>query len=142
MNSPLLGLDIGFKRTGVALSESGLIAQPLTTLEADQPHMTKVLQGLLALVKEYEVRTIVVGLPYTEAGAPTSQSLKVSSFLQSLRDFLKQHELTPEIVEVNEFYSSQEADELYPHVERDAAAAAIILQHYLDQHQSWYGLSG
>ena len=97
------------------------------------PHMTKVLHGIVAYVDEYSVGTIVVGLPYTEDGEPTSQSLRVEGVLESLRALLADRQPPVEIVTVNEFYSSQEADEMYPNVERDAAAAAIILQHYLDQ---------
>ncbi len=58
-----MGLDIGSRRIGVAVSdENGIIAQPLTTLETrnngDFP-----LEELRRLVAERDVAGIVVGLP-------------------------------------------------------------------------------
>ena len=134
MNSPLLGIDIGLQRTGVALSESGLIARPLKVIEADQPHMSKVLHALIDCVREYEIKTVVIGMPYTEEGSPTNQALKVEHIISAFKNLLSEENLPVEIEEVNEFYSTQEAKALFPDSELDAAAAAIILQEYINQH--------
>lgn len=133
MNSPLLGLDIGFKRTGVALSESGLLARPLTTLEAKPPHMHGIVQDIISLVKEHEAVTLVIGMPYREDDAPTEQSLKVDQVVTQLEDRLRETGLTVEIVRMNEFHSTRDAALLFPRDDPDAAAAALILQSYLDQ---------
>jgi putative transcription antitermination factor YqgF len=136
MNSPLLGVDIGLKRTGIALSESGVIAQPLEVIEADPPHMTKVLHALVDRIKHHEIRTVVIGLPLTSDGEMTSQASKVTHLIGLLHAQLKEQNLDVDIEEVNEFYSTIEAASLYPGVEIDAASAALILQEYINEHSS------
>jgi putative transcription antitermination factor YqgF len=134
MTSPYLALDIGFKRTGVALSESGMIAQPLTVLEAKPPHMTGVVQDVITLVKEYEIATLVIGVPYSSEEAETTQALKVEQVILQIESALKDHALTVEIARINEFHSTRDAAIQYPTAPIDAGAAAIILQDFLDQH--------
>jgi putative Holliday junction resolvase len=136
MTSPLLGLDIGYKRTGVALSESGMLAHPLTVLEAKPPHMTNVVQEVIELLVKYEVRTLVIGLPLGENEELTSQALKTDHTTNQIEAAIASRKLPVEIVRVNEFHSSLDAQQLYPTVPLDAAAAAVILQDYLDQHTS------
>jgi putative Holliday junction resolvase len=130
MNSPILGLDIGATRTGVALSESGILASPLTVLESRPPHMQKVVNEILALAHQYEIRSLVIGMPYTEDGEITEQARWVYKITEQLRNTLP-----PEIefFETNEFASSLEADRLFPDTPRDSAAATVILQAYLDE---------
>ena len=132
MNSPYLGLDIGFKRTGVALSESGLIAQPLTVLEAKPPHMNGVVQEVLQLLKEHEIRTLVIGVPYDEDESQTSQALRVEQVINQIESGIKEQQLLVEIVRSNEYHSTQDAAALYPNTPDDAAVAALILQDTLD----------
>lgn len=126
--APYLGLDIGLRRTGVALSDSGLVVRPLTVIEWEPPHRHSLIEELVTLVKQYEIRTIVAGLPL-DNGAPTAQSVKTVSIIDELRVALGP---TVEIVTVDESYTTAEALEHYPEVDKDAAAAAIILQNYLD----------
>ncbi len=133
MSSPLLALDLGLARTGVALSESGIIAQPLVVIENRLPHLTNTVQEILSYVQEYAIQTLVIGVPYTQDEALTGQALKVEAIITQLEEALIKKGLTPEIVRVNEFYSSQDADRLFPTTPRDSAAAAIILQSYIDQ---------
>jgi putative Holliday junction resolvase len=59
----ILGLDVGTKRIGVALSDPlGIVAQPLTTIERES--RTKDLQAVEALLLEYGVKKVVVGMPF------------------------------------------------------------------------------
>jgi len=134
MNSPLLGLDIGLKRTGVALSDSGIVAHPLTVIEAKPPHINNVIQEICALLREHEVRTLVVGLPYTSDDATTTQALRVEEIITQLEEGIARLPQPPELVRVNEFHSSVDAKALYPHDPLDSASAAVILQSYLDEH--------
>lgn len=132
MSSSLLGLDIGFKRTGVALSEQGIIAQPLEVIQADPPHMTRVIHRIVELVRTHEIEIVVAGVPYSEDGEINAQSNKVAHFLTSLRAHLEKESLSVDLVEINEFYSSKEAELLYPDVQLDAASATLILQEYIN----------
>ncbi|MGH3548514.1 MAG: Holliday junction resolvase RuvX [Pseudonocardiaceae bacterium] len=71
-----LGVDFGEVRVGVALSDpSGILATPLITLRRDRAQGTD-LEALAALVVEYEVVEVVVGLPRTLAGrhGPAAQA--------------------------------------------------------------------
>lgn len=133
MNSPILGLDIGLRRTGVALSESGLIAQPLTTVESHVPHATNLIVSIIDLVRQHSIRSIVVGMPYGEGNEETLQSGKTLAILQQLEAALRKADLSVEVIQSNEFHSTQDAQSYFPDADKDAAAAAIILQDYLEQ---------
>ena len=80
----VLGLDVGSRRIGVAVSDPlGITAQGLKTLQRttkrrDFEHLQRVIQ-------EYDVREIVVGLPLTMSGAEGIQSDKMQVFAEELR---------------------------------------------------------
>lgn len=133
MNSPLLALDIGFKRTGVAISESGLLCRPLTVLEARPPHMHSVVQEVVRLLRKHEARTLVVGLPYNEDGLATTQSARVEKVIRLIEQELLLQKVSVEIVFLNEFHSTQDAQQHFPEFDSDSAAAALVLQEYLSQ---------
>jgi putative Holliday junction resolvase len=80
----VLGLDVGARRIGVAVSDPlGITAQGLETLQRrtkrhDFEHLQRVIQ-------EYDVREIVVGLPLRMSGAEGIQSDKMQVFAEELR---------------------------------------------------------
>ena len=80
----VLGLDVGSRRIGVAVSDPlGITAQGLETLQRstkkrDFEHLQRVIQ-------EYDVREIVVGLPLRMSGAEGTQSDKMQVFAEELR---------------------------------------------------------
>lgn len=80
----VLGLDVGSRRIGVAVSDPlGITAQGLETLQRrtkrhDFEHLQRVIQ-------EYDVRQIVVGLPLRMSGAEGIQSEKMEVFAEELR---------------------------------------------------------
>jgi putative Holliday junction resolvase len=133
MNSPLLALDIGLKRTGVALSESGLIAQPLGVIEWQLPHANNLVKPIIDYIRQYEIRTLVVGVPFDQDEQLTSQALKTEHIIVQLEDELKKEKLDTVVVRVNEFSSTQDGLAAYPGVDKDAAAATLLLQDYLEQ---------
>ncbi len=128
-----LGLDIGGRRVGVAISdELGLIASPLVTIDLDREG----LEGLVALIKRYAPSVIVVGLPVTMRGQEGTQAAETRRFVESLRP----HVQCP-IVFWDERLTSSAAERLLTEagVRRgrrrqlvDAVAAALMLQSYLD----------
>lgn len=129
MNSPYLGLDIGTKRTGVAFSENGLLAEPLGIVEGQPPHRHHIVTGVTKLVEERGVRTLVIGLPLVNGGA-TMQSEWTELVIADLHTALDPAGVT--FVTVDEAFTTYEAIRHYKDVDKDAAAAAIILQNYLD----------
>ncbi len=80
----VLGLDVGARRIGVAVSDAlGITAQGLETLQRrnkkhDFDHLKRV-------IRRYEVKEIVVGLPLRMSGAEGIQSDKMNVFAEELR---------------------------------------------------------
>jgi len=78
-----LGLDVGDKRTGVAISDpQGILASPLTVLASKDEDA--VIDEVIKLVEQYEAGRIVVGLPYSLDGTLSWQASKVTAFADKL----------------------------------------------------------
>lgn len=58
-----LGLDLGSKTVGVAISESGIIAQTLTTIRFQEDNYDQAADEVQKIVKAYSINVIVLGLP-------------------------------------------------------------------------------
>ena len=129
----ILGLDVGEKRIGVALAD-GLLAIPLTVL--DRAGEESDMEKLLALAREHGVERVVVGLPRSMNGSIGQQAEKVLAFSGALA----QHVDIP-VDTWDERLSTVAAERMLLDAgmkrekrkgKRDAMAAAIILQAYLD----------
>ena len=80
----IMGLDVGERRIGVALSDTlGLTAQRLTVLTRQNALADAKTIGVLAA--QHGVETIVVGLPLTMRGEQGTQAKRVTSFVETLR---------------------------------------------------------
>jgi len=131
----ILGLDVGDRRVGVAISDPvEIIASPLTVINRDDDN--EAVNAILQLVRQYEVKRIVVGLPYSLDGSLGRQASKVKDFI----DRLSQN-TSVEIELRDERLSTVAAGRLLREAGNkkakrrssvDAAAAAFILQGYLD----------
>ncbi len=79
----LLGLDIGEKRIGVAVSDpSGRVATPVTVLDAGD--LSRDVAPLRRLVDDYEAAAFVVGLPLSMDGGEGPQALVVRAAAERL----------------------------------------------------------
>ena len=80
----VLALDVGDRRTGIALSDAmGMIAIPLTTNQAgDEDELATV---VMALIEEHGAGEVVVGMPLTLAGEMGSQAKRTGHFVRYLR---------------------------------------------------------
>lgn len=131
----VLGLDIGEKRIGVAISDpSGTVATPLVVLEA-KPVLGDG-RDLVRLAEDYEVELVVVGLPRSLDGSEGPQAARVRAAGDRLARFLR---LPVEYCD--ERFSSAEARRAMTSAgvsdrdkrgSVDMVAAALILQSYLD----------
>jgi putative Holliday junction resolvase len=136
----MLALDIGEKRIGVAVSdETETLARPLTTImrasrREDAEHIAR-------LVTEQSAVRLIAGYPRSLSGDEGPQAQRVRRYVQALAAAL------PVPVELwDERYTTVEASERLLEAkpgrrktrrgQLDAAAAAIILQDYLDAHRS------
>lgn len=60
----VLGLDLGSKTCGVAVSDPlGMIARTVETIRFETDDYKSALKRVLEIIKEYDVQTIVLGLP-------------------------------------------------------------------------------
>ena len=83
----LMGLDIGTKRIGVALSDPLLIsAQPHKTIDRSKGDK-KTLLELESLIKDFGVYKIIVGLPLELSGKLGAQAESVETFVRKLKSF-------------------------------------------------------
>ena len=79
-----LGLDIGNRRIGVAVSdELGLTAQPVLTLERGRGRRED-LRSLARLARRFKVAGIVVGDPLHLSGEESAQAAKTRAFAAEL----------------------------------------------------------
>ena len=129
----VLGLDIGDKRIGVALSDpQGILASPLTIIERSDEQSG--IKAIVDIVTQKQVGRIIVGLPLSMDGSIGEQAKKVEAFIQELSD----HTEVP-IEFRDERLSTLSAKRLMRDVRKsqkmkdDAVAAALILQSYLDE---------
>jgi putative holliday junction resolvase len=131
-----LGLDVGDRKIGVALSDpSEILASPLKTIirSSDEAAVAEI----VGLVKRHNASKIVVGLPYSLSGAVGKQAQKVLSFTKDIAQATG-----AEIVMQDERLTSVSANQKLREAgkkgsklknEIDAAAATVILQSYLDE---------
>jgi putative Holliday junction resolvase len=130
-----LGLDVGDKLIGVALSdETGTLASGLETIRRVGPK--KDLRAIADLVRQHDVTEVVVGLPRKLDGSLGPQALKVIAFMEGLRTTVK----VP-VVPWDERFTSVMANQALIEGERsrrerrvlvDKVSAILILQNYLD----------
>jgi putative Holliday junction resolvase len=131
----ILALDHGTKRIGAALSdETATLAQPLEFIAAEP--FAKALDRIKTIVKEKEVREILVGLPRNMNGTYGPAAESARNFAATLRDALgipvKTWDERLTSVQANRFLieAGMRRDKRKTRV--DQSAAAILLQSYLD----------
>ena len=60
----ILGLDLGTKTLGVAISDkSGVLAVPLSLIKFKNEDYNEALEELLKIINEHDIKTVVLGLP-------------------------------------------------------------------------------
>jgi putative holliday junction resolvase len=81
----VLGLDVGSKRIGVAISDPlGITAQGLETLQRQNKRLD--FERLTQLVRHHDVAEIVIGFPLRMSGAEGTQAEKMQRFAEELRE--------------------------------------------------------
>lgn len=79
----LMGLDLGTKTIGVAVSDPlNIMAQPVETLK--RKNLLQDIGHLKEIINQYDVGEIVIGLPLNMNGSPGSMSESVVSFQKKL----------------------------------------------------------
>lgn len=130
-----MGLDVGMRRIGIAVSDPlGITAQGLETLQRKNNRYD--FQQLARLIRRYNVAEIVVGLPRRLSGADSAQTERVIEFSEALKKKF------PVPVHLwDERLTSVQASRLLKEAELsiekraaavDRLAAVLILQSYMD----------
>ena len=139
----ILGLDVGTKTVGVAVSDPlGIIATGVTTI--DRVGIRKDTGKVIDYIREYDCNTVVIGLPLSLDGEDSVQTEKVREFRKMLENKLRSSgKLSSVKVEwQDERYSTVEAEEVLIEANMsredrkkiiDRQAAIVILQRYLDR---------
>jgi putative Holliday junction resolvase len=135
----VLAVDFGLRRVGLAISDpTATLARPLRTIDTKGRNPVELVAEVIAmLVREEEgLSLVVVGLPRRLDGTPHDLTARVHTFAEALRS-----RIALPIVLRDERLTSHEAETRLAERYRDwrtrksrldAAAAAVILQEYLD----------
>ncbi|XUX00481.1 MAG: Holliday junction resolvase RuvX [Dehalogenimonas sp.] len=140
----IIGLDVGDKWLGVALSDPmGIIARPLVVLERRDEISDA--ETVAKLVNEYRAGKVVIGLPRLLTGHIGAQAEHVQHFaarIASMTDVA--------VLFQDERFSTADAQEIMKANRRkkktffkerdDAVAAAVILQDFLDENRPVAGI--
>ncbi|HHV26088.1 Holliday junction resolvase RuvX [Anaerosalibacter bizertensis] len=132
----ILGLDVGDKTIGVAVSDLlGLTAQGITTIQRDG--IENDFKALKDIIDEYEIKKIVIGFPKNMNNTVGPQGEKVLKFVEEIKEkfgleiILEDERLTTVAAErllINGDVSRKKRKKVI-----DKVAATYILQTYLDK---------
>lgn len=131
----VLGIDFGLKRCGVAVSdEARSWAFPRETLDATSQN--DLINHIVQMIADEGIEEVVVGEPRAQAGSDTEMTKKSTAFVEELSE----HVAIP-VRMVDERMTSRFAERILQEskksggtADRDAVAAAAILQMYLQSH--------
>ena len=137
-----LGLDYGSKTVGVAVTDPlGLTAQGVEIIRRQKEnHLRKTYQRIKELCEQYDVEKIVLGLPLNMDDTMGDRAEKTLEFKKEL-----ERRLSVPVLLVDERLTTVEAIEIMDDAgikvnERekyvDMIAATIILQDYMNSHES------
>ncbi len=143
----IMGLDVGDRTIGVSISDALLItAQGKETIIRQS--IKQDIDRLIDLINEYEVTTIVAGMPYNMNGTVGPQGEKTKQFMDKLEKKLIYSDRIKEKVKI-EFWDERlttmsatraliEGDVRRENRKKvvDMLAASLILQGYLDRNRT------
>lgn len=138
----LLGLDVGSKTVGVAVSdELGITAQKLETIQIDETKYNFGMRPLKKLVRQYDVDGFVLGLPKNMDGTSGASVARSKAYGKRLEDKfgLPVHYSDERLTTIESRRVLVEDAGIHDRKKRkqviDQMAAVLILQNYLDLHR-------
>ena len=133
-----IGLDLGTKTLGISISDKlGIIASSYTVLRFSNEDYNSLLLPLSKIIKEYEIKTAVLGLPKNmdnSLGFASNRSLNFKKLLEDnlgIEVILEDERLSS--VESNNIMIMQDTSRKKRKANVDKVASTIILQRYLDR---------
>jgi len=139
---PILAIDYGAKRIGLAISDSkGLIASPLTVLNVTKNMgIDRIIEEIKSIIEEYRIKTILIGRPQAFQSTYTKSLKKIDSFTQKIKDDIK----IP-VIFYDESYSTIQAQNMLLSLGQntkstkskiDMISATVFLQEFLNSKQN------
>jgi putative Holliday junction resolvase len=135
----VLGIDLGIKRTGLALSdETGTAIRLLPNLIAHS--RLKVIEKIIHLVKDFSVQVVVIGCPMPKTVGSKAIYVRAHGLCESLTEALRINGLDTKTYVWDESMTSKQAsckliEAGIPKKKRslmlDAASAAIMVEDFL-----------
>lgn len=133
----ILGLDLGTKTLGIAISDATeMIATGITTLRFEENKPSNCINELTSIINEYNVKSIVIGLPKNmnntlgEAAKRTEEFIKILNDNYDLPVYKQDERLSS--VSANNILLQADVSRKKRKANVDTIAATIILQNYLD----------
>lgn len=134
-NKTILGLDLGEKRIGVAISQTGEIAQNYQTIKFSNE--SQAVQEILNICQNEKVKKIIIGKALTLSGKSGFEVHRQENFIKKLKSKIK----NIKIFRIDERLTTREAERILKELnlskskfknKKDQLSAQIILQTYLD----------
>ena len=135
----LVGLDLGEKTIGIAVSDQSLIvATPLKTIS--RMGIKKDLMKLSEILKEYNLGGFIIGLPISLDGTSNKQTSRVMKIADEIKNYFS--------MPIDYFDERFSTDVIFKEMRKanlsktkikkkiDQQAAAYILQGYLEKHRN------
>lgn len=132
-----IGLDLGTKTLGVAISDlTATIATGLKTLRFEENKPENCFKELSAIIDEYGVETIIIGMPKNMNNTLGKAAERTESFIDKLNKayglpVIKQDERLSSVT-ANSVLIQADVSRKKRKTKVDSIAATIILQNYLD----------
>lgn len=132
-----LGIDLGSVTAGIAISESGVIAENHSTFRFEKDDYETCKNHIIKLAKDLKITTIVIGLPKhmnNDLGDRAEISIKFKEMLEEANPNLKVILWDERLSTRSALKPLQEAglDGKKKKALKDELAAKVILQSYLD----------
>ncbi|MBS7020409.1 MAG: Holliday junction resolvase RuvX [Firmicutes bacterium] len=134
----VLGLDLGTRTLGVSISdETKFIATPVATIRYEEGDYPYLLEKLEKVLNEFQVETIVLGLPKNMDNSMGEHALMSVDFKELLEEKLKIPVVLQDerlsTVEATNYMITFDISRKKRKKKVDSLAANIILQTYLDK---------
>lgn len=105
---PILAIDYGVKNIGLAITDQkGIVAQPLKIIKVKNKNFDKFLLELTKIIKEYNIKTLVLGVPQTFKKAHLQNIQYILKFQDLIQKVTKK-----EVFLYDESYSTSSAYEV------------------------------
>jgi len=135
----ILSIDYGERRIGFAIGNSNRkIATPLSVIQ--NVSLDSVIENIIQVVKNYEIDSIIIGIPLNEDSTESMQATRVRDFCSKIKK-----KINLPIMGIDERFTSVNSEKLLLDLDMsrkkrkkyiDSIAATIILQSYFENNET------